>query len=245
MAEISPVQIIALGALVANQDQGKIARPLKPLVNTNFRTYDYPPMVVSIFNAINVAHSGIYPSGPAHDICPQLTAAAVQHAVYKLLGETVVALVADMNLFPWYGDLYTLCPTKYLVTGVVSWKIVLALLALWASMICFGAIWLLVFAGPRWAPTLNGFEMFKFGAQYGEEVSQFRTAEPGGCMDVLDHVLGMVGLLLGNGLGEDVRLGFIGLSECEITRQTIREMKAGRVKLTMDRVKAAKTRRYL
>lgn len=108
----------------------------------------------------------------------------------------------------WEGDLRGLKPTHYLKTGVVPWQAILMLLALWTVFIVGRSIWLAF--TKRWAPTLGGFELFKFGADFNQEVNDFGSLRFEKC-EPLRAIPGMVGALPGNANGGDE--GFIRLSE--------------------------------
>jgi hypothetical protein len=144
-----------------------------------------------------------------------LTPEDLQLAMYKLLGESIIAMMGEGGVEAWYRDLKSLAPAKYLVAGAVSWIIVLVLLSLWALAMSIATLWMILLAGPRWAPSLGGFEMFKFGAQYAEEVNDFENVDFQGCGSTLQRVPGMVGMLPGTnkGLSAGSGMGFIGLSE--------------------------------
>jgi hypothetical protein len=61
----------------------------------------------------------------------------------------------------------------------------------------------------RWAAKLDGFEMFRFGAQYRDEVNAFRADRFEKC-EGLNDMPGMVGWLGGEVDGG--KEGFVGLS---------------------------------
>ncbi|KAJ9657002.1 hypothetical protein H2198_004602 [Neophaeococcomyces mojaviensis] len=139
----------------------------------------------------------------------------LQLAMYKLLGESVIVLMDEGGTDVWEGKLHLLKSTTYLAEGVLSWICVLVLLSLWALVLCFGALWTAFLAGPRWAPTLDGYEMLKFGAQHADEVNSFEKDKFQGSTQALQRIPGMVGILPGMGRASSNgnKLGFIGLSE--------------------------------
>jgi hypothetical protein len=57
--------------------------------------------------------------------------------------------------------------------------------------------------------------MFKFGAQYTEEVDDLETRDFQGCSSALKRIPGMVGMLPGGDkeIGNREKMGFIGLSK--------------------------------
>lgn len=138
---------------------------------------------------------------------PALTPLNVTRAMYKLLGESLIGMMGPGSQNGWYGDLHVLEQQYWLTPGVVSWQLVLALLVVWAILLVGGSVWTL--SMKRWAAKLDGFEMFRFGAQYKDEVNAFRAERFEKC-EKLDEMPGMVGSLGGEAIGG--RQGFIGLS---------------------------------
>jgi hypothetical protein len=136
-----------------------------------------------------------------------LKPANVTFALYRLLGQSVVATMGGGSQDPYEAELYLLDSARWLKPGPVPWQLVLALLALWATIVMGLSLWTLT--TKRWAPTLSGFELFRFGAQYTEEINQCRSHRFEAC-DELTDVPGMVGVLPG-GAAEGLH-GFIGLS---------------------------------
>jgi len=67
-----------------------------------------------------------------------------------------------------------------------------------------------VFGRKRWADTLSGFDMFRFGAEWKEAVWQFEENEFEKC-PILLEVPGMIGDMEANVMDT----GFIGLSKDE------------------------------
>lgn len=82
-------------------------------------------------------------------------------AILKLLGEVIMDKGGQEA---WYGNLYGLEPVNYLKPGIISWRYVFGMLAIWTLVTVSISIWMLF--NKRWAPTLNDFELFKFGARY-------------------------------------------------------------------------------
>jgi len=97
--------------------------------------------------------------------------------MYKLLGESLIAMMDEGGVDPWVGELKSLAPATYLISGAVSWLPIFILLRLWALVLSGATVWMIFLAGPRWAPSLSVFEMFKFGAQYTEEVDDLLTVD--------------------------------------------------------------------
>lgn len=141
---------------------------------------------------------------------PALTPLNLTNAMYKLLGESVIALMGPGTHNSSYGDLYGLKPIRYLKPGSVDWRIVLGLLSLWTLLFLSASIWMAF--QRRWASSLTGFEFFKFGAQNPVHVNNFSSRRFEKCTP-LRNIPGMVGTLSGNVIDGDE--GFIGLSKQE------------------------------
>lgn len=125
--------------------------------------YEYEPHQVwkCLRSALNLV------SGPAdrigdaqglryNGIDPMLTGEQVLLGMYKLLGESVIALMDEGGVVAWEGDLARMRPATYLVTGTVSWIYVVVLLSCWALLVSSGALWLLISARPL--GTLPGWQ---------------------------------------------------------------------------------------
>ena len=138
---------------------------------------------------------------------PALTPANLTTAMYKVLGESVIALMGPGMHIPTYGDLYGLTPVKYLKPGVIPWEPVFILLSVWAALIVSTSVWMACYR--RWATSLNAFEFFKFGAQYTNDVNNFSSTKFEEC-ERLRKIPGMVGILSGE--ISDRKEGLIGLS---------------------------------
>ncbi|THZ73266.1 hypothetical protein D6C84_09739 [Aureobasidium pullulans] len=148
--------------------------------------------------------------GKEQDPHPQLhtiSPARFKLAVHKLFGEATIAMMAR-GAGAWEGELYGLDPTTALVPGKVPWSIVLTLLLLWTAVTSIPSLW--VFGRKRWADTLSGFDMFRFGAEWKEAVWQFEENEFEKC-PILLEVPGMIGDMEANVMDT----GFIGLSKDE------------------------------
>lgn len=139
---------------------------------------------------------------------PALTPTNLTNAMYKLLGESIIALMGPGAHNASYGDLYGLKSVKYIKPGIISWRPVLALLSLWTLLFLAGSVWMAFHR--RWASSLTGFEFFKFGAQYPLEVNSFSSTTFQQCIP-LRNIPGLVGSLSGNAV--DCEEGFIGLSK--------------------------------
>lgn len=173
---------------------------LLPYLNKSEEDFDSPQ---SVYDA----------SRREYDVSfPALTPVNLTNAMYKLLGESVIALMGPGTHNSSYGDLYALKPVKYLKSGSVDWQIVLALLSLWTMLFLSASIWMAF--QRRWASSLSGFEFFKFGAQYPVEVNNFSSSCFEQCTP-LSNIPGMVGSLSVKIIDGDE--GFIGLSNRKAT----------------------------
>jgi hypothetical protein len=134
----------------------------------------------------------------------------VTYSLYRLLGQSVISSMGAGSQDPWQGDLVLLEDTRWLKPGPVSYKPVLALFALWAAMTVAMSLWTMWHR--RWAPALGGFDLFRFGAPYAEEIQdRFAGRSFEHCGGALADLPGMVGVLPGGEV--DGTKGFIGLSE--------------------------------
>lgn len=155
-----------------------------------------------------------------------LTPANFGTSMYKLLGEAVIAAMGSQGQPPWQGNLLAYDPVKYLSTSVIPWQLVLALLAVWTVFTL--SITIPITFTKRWAPSLQSFEFFRFGAQYAEVVSGFESTRFEHC-DELERLPGLVGVVSGGSAMS--QLHFLGLSEVE---------EPGNAVYTFDRDKARK-----
>lgn len=143
------------------------------------------------------------PHTQLHTISP----ARFKLAIHKLFGEVTIAMMVR-GAGAWEGELYGLDPTTALVPGKVPWSIVLTLLFLWSVVTNITSLG--IFGRKRWADTLSGFDMFRFGAEWKEAVWQFEENEFEKC-PILLEVPGMIGDMEANVMDT----GFIGLSKDE------------------------------
>ncbi|KAF2266969.1 hypothetical protein CC78DRAFT_577502 [Lojkania enalia] len=204
--DVGAPQVLALQALARDIDNlqlndGTVEILSETTLETGACSTEYDESWIALYTAIN---SGALPPGDrdwSSENSPVRQYYALtkdlQLAVYKLLGESVIQLMREGAVNPWHGSLYTFETRIYLTKGVVSWKIVLALLVLWVLLVSSGAVWIVCPAGPRWVPSLNRFEMFKFGAQHVDEAHEFLDLDFQWCESTLYRVPRMVGMLPG------------------------------------------------
>lgn len=135
---------------------------------------------------------------------PTITPERMNLAIYKLFGEVAIAMMAS-GFGEWTKDPKGLDPVQTLVPGQVSWVIVHALMAVWTFVTILPNMW--VFTEKRWAATLDGFEMFRLGAEWQEMVWEFDGEGFKKNENVLLDVPGMIGDMEPN-----EKRGFKGLS---------------------------------
>ncbi|KAI9775616.1 MAG: hypothetical protein M1839_001017 [Geoglossum umbratile] len=135
---------------------------------------------------------------------PALSPERMQKAVYKLVGETAIAMMAN-GPGDWVGGLKGLAPVRDLVRGPVHWASVLVLLLLWMAITVIPTFF--VITRPRWSSILDGFEMFKLGAEWKGAVHEIRDRNFQNCGS-LAKVPGMIG-----DMDSKAPRGFIGLSK--------------------------------
>ncbi|THV68865.1 hypothetical protein D6D28_06334 [Aureobasidium pullulans] len=138
---------------------------------------------------------------------PPISPEEFRWAVQKIFAEVARAMMAQGGV-GWKGGLYGTTEATALVPGKVPWSVVLTLLILWTAVTSIPSLW--VFGRKRWADTLSGFDMFRFGAEWKEAVWQFEENEFEKC-PILLEVPGMIGDMEANVMDT----GFIGLSKDE------------------------------
>jgi hypothetical protein len=139
-----------------------------------------------------------------------LTRANFRTSMYKLLGEAVIAAMGSQGQNPWQGNLLAYDSVKYLSTRVIPWRLVLALLAVWTVFTL--SITIPIPFTKRWAPSLQSFEYFRFGALYSDVVGGFESTRFERC-DELERLPGLLGVVSGGSAMS--QLHFLGLSEVE------------------------------
>ena len=137
-------------------------------------------------------YSFLVPNGRA--AYPALTPENVTLAAYKLLGEAVIAMMGPGCQEPWLGDLYAFETIYWLRPGPVPWQLVLVLLATWTLLVVSASI--LTLFTKRWTLALSGFDFFRFGAQFSDQVNSFSSRRFDWC-DALHVMPGMVGVMEG------------------------------------------------
>ncbi|KAK2595695.1 hypothetical protein N8I77_013720 [Diaporthe amygdali] len=149
---------------------------------------------------------------------PAISPERMALAMHKLFGEVAIALMAG-GPGNWTDPaLKGLDPITDIVPGVLPYQLVIILLALWTLLTILPQFLApSSFFGRRWASVLDGFAMFRFGAEWRGVVHELR----GGDLASQDttslcHVPGMVGDLEPRRAREAGRTsrapGFVGLS---------------------------------
>lgn len=230
--DLAPVQIQAMASIAGNQHFGNLNGTLGPKDMVDVDRVLTESTWVGIHRAIG--STALPRDGYAFLAYPTLTPENLTLAMYKLLGESVISVMGEGGVMPWTSpSIHATKPAKYIRPGAVPWQLVLSLLAVWAISTSLGAISTALLVGPRWAPTLNGFELFKFGAQYQEEVHQLEAVDFRECTGSLSAIPGMIGILPGCEKDGPSDLRFVGLSNDVSPR--LRE-----VTYTLNRRKATK-----
>lgn len=124
-------------------------------------------------------------------------------AMYKLFGEVAVAMMAT-GPGDWTGELQGLDAANEVVPGRVPWQVVVALLIVWTVITVLPNCW--TFTDRRWAAILDGFEMFRLGAEWRRAVWKLEERDFTESDALLD-VPGMVG-----DMEPGSQMGFVGLS---------------------------------
>ncbi|KAI9783701.1 MAG: hypothetical protein M1839_003549 [Geoglossum umbratile] len=141
---------------------------------------------------------------------PAISPERMQVAMYKLVGEMAIAMMSS-GPGKWTGELFGLERAHDLIPGRFSWIPVLILLVMWVAVTVPPALY--VCFRPRWSSTLDGFEMFKFGAEWRDVVHKIRDPKFERCTP-LEDVPGMVG-----DMDDTAPRGFIGLSKAVAVRR--------------------------
>ncbi|KAJ9606789.1 hypothetical protein H2200_008798 [Cladophialophora chaetospira] len=100
----------------------------------------------------------------------QMTAidpARMRVAILKMIGEVAIAMMGT-GPEPFTAGLSTVSQAAILRPGIISWKLILPLLVLW-TVLFVGLISVYGFRS-RFAATLNGYQLFRFGALWGQEL---------------------------------------------------------------------------
>ncbi|KAH8681922.1 hypothetical protein BX600DRAFT_544384 [Xylariales sp. PMI_506] len=150
---------------------------------------------------------------------PTLTPERLNLAMYKLFGEAAIALMGTgpgnwtrgpNATFPTLG-LFGLEPGNDLIPGVVPYEVVIIFLGVWVLLTVVPQLWPSFFLGRRWGETLDGFTLFRLGAEWKDAVRRLEGSDivNGAAARSLAEVPGMIGDM--NPPGETVP-GFVGLS---------------------------------
>jgi hypothetical protein len=157
------------------------------------------------WNVANLATGGKpYATGnPPIVQSPAISPQRMRRAILKLVGEMALAMMGP-GPEPFVGQLTGVKPTYDLVPGVISWKIELALLILWALLITISVGFFIIKRGSI-AP-LEGYQMFKFGAEWSDEMRDCAHGDFRHCQE-LATMPGAEELAKGS---KDGRYGFMG-----------------------------------
>ncbi|KAF2198749.1 hypothetical protein GQ43DRAFT_145278 [Delitschia confertaspora ATCC 74209] len=147
---------------------------------------------------------------------PSISPERMALAMYKLFGEVAIAAMAN-GPGNWTSapnatsdlHLYGLEPFNDIENGRVPYQVVLVLLLLWTAVTVIPQLLPGFFLQRRWGDTLDGFAMFRFGAEWANAVHRLQSTdlqEPGTAC--LRDVPGMIGDMNGHGGAA----GFVGLS---------------------------------
>lgn len=156
----------------------------------------------------NVATGGVPSlvplSGKAKSLqYPTISPERMTLATHRLFGEAAIAMTAS-GPGTWTGGLYGVDPANDLVPGRVPWQVVVILLSVWTFITVLPNCW--TFMDRRWAAILDGFEMFRLGAEWRHPIWKLDDRESTEC-DALNAVPGMVG-----DMEPGSARGFVGLS---------------------------------
>jgi hypothetical protein len=145
---------------------------------------------------------------------PTITPERMKLAMYKLFGEAAIAMMA-LGPGDWVGELEGHDAASDLDPGMVPWQLVLLLLVAWTLITVLPNVW--TFAERRWADSLDGFGMWRFGAEWREAVWRLDETEFRKCAPVLRGLPGMVGDMEAGKAD-----GFVGLSHFPIGQRNLK-----------------------
>ncbi|MCJ1365613.1 hypothetical protein MMC16_004738 [Acarospora aff. strigata] len=209
----------SLGAIRLNEYPGILA--IQSLVYGSFTTailnFAGPPVcqpgdsaTCNSWYAANAATGGVPLLIPSVDNprannfqYPTISPERMKLAMYKLFGEVVITMMAS-GPGSWTGELHGLDAASELIPGRVPWRVVIVLLSMWTFITVLPNCW--TFMDRRWAAILDGFEMFRLGAEWREAVWKHEKRDFTEC-DALINVPGMVG-----DMEPGSEKGFVGLS---------------------------------
>lgn len=104
--QVSPIQALAIGSLDSNQLYRGVVRPLKRRFDPNTMSAGIPSSLLGMYNSLGIALTLSTDRTPRN---PLLTPLNMQHATYKLLGESLITSMKDTNLNSWKSpNLYAL-----------------------------------------------------------------------------------------------------------------------------------------
>ncbi|KAI1434614.1 hypothetical protein GGR50DRAFT_694977 [Xylaria sp. CBS 124048] len=161
---------------------------------------------------------------------PTLSPARMTLAVSKLFGEAAAAVMSG-GAGNWTSTpnpasdlgLYGLKPANDIIPGQVSYQVIIVLLIVWAFVTIVPQLWPPFLYGRRWGDVLDGYAMFRFGAEWKNAVDALESDEfwDSGS-SALRRIPGMIGDMNppdGSGKlqgdSDDVprgNVGFVGLS---------------------------------
>jgi hypothetical protein len=156
---------------------------------------------------------------------PTISPERMTLAMYKLLGQVAITVMgtgpenwtccdssADIS-----SDLgiFGLEPANDLVPGIVPYKAVLVFLSLWVAVTVLPQLYPPFFRR-RWSEILDGFAMFRLGAEWRDAVHELDGFDLVSLDNarVLDQVPGMIGDMNPSGKGV---VGFVGLSRRKLS----------------------------
>ena len=140
---------------------------------------------------------------------PTISPERMKLAILKLFGEASIAMMASgSGTGVWKTPNITgLDTANDIVPGTIPWQIIVALLSIWMLITVLPNLLPWAFSGRRWAGILDGFAMFRLGAEWQREVWKFGDRSFMG-----NENLRTVPGLVGDMQPENRERGFVGLS---------------------------------
>ncbi|KAK8103604.1 uncharacterized protein PG998_010637 [Apiospora kogelbergensis] len=183
---VRPIHSVVFAALTDTMFQGEY----EPKCNKNISQTCNPWMGVSL--ALNIVPSLKTDPEGNQLLSPFITPEQMTLAMHKIFGvAAAVVMATGPGNWTSEGRLYGLDPANDLVAGRVPYQVVGILLIIWAVWTVVPEVWALVFWERRRAGMLDGFALFRLGAEYKDAIQGLTSDNLGdGGTDRLSRVPG-------------------------------------------------------
>lgn len=162
---VRPIHSVVFAALTDTMFQGEY----EPKCNKNISQTCNPWMGVSL--ALNIVPSLKTDPEGNQLLSPFITPEQMTLAMHKIFGvAAAVVMATGPGNWTSEGRLYGLDPANDLVAGRVPYQVVGILLIIWAVWTVVPQVWALVLWERRRAGMLDGFALFRLGAEYKDAI---------------------------------------------------------------------------